>query len=87
MRPYKENFDIGHFGTDNPATDVVERMPFVVEYRKGVDVTPAGLPGADQLLREWFAEIGQGKGGGNERMARGTSSPSRPRRPSSRRAT
>jgi alanyl-tRNA synthetase len=37
---------------------------------------PAGLPGADQLLREWFAEIGEGKGGGNERMARGTSSPS-----------
>jgi hypothetical protein len=21
MRPYKENFDVGHFGTDNPATD------------------------------------------------------------------
>jgi subtilisin family serine protease len=33
MRPYKEKFDIGHFGTDNPATDVHESMPFVVEYR------------------------------------------------------
>lgn len=45
MRPYKEKHDVGHFGTDNPATDVVERMPFTVEYRTGVDLTPAGLPG------------------------------------------
>nr|WP_240669749.1 S8 family serine peptidase [Actinoplanes solisilvae] len=45
MRPYKEKFDIGHFGTDNAATAVVERMPFVVEYREDVDLTPAGLPG------------------------------------------
>jgi subtilisin family serine protease len=45
MRPYREKFDIGHFGADNPATPVVERMPFVVEYREDVDLTPAGLPG------------------------------------------
>ncbi|BCJ46352.1 serine protease [Actinoplanes ianthinogenes] len=45
MRPYKEKFDIGWFGTDNPATPVAERMPFVVEYREDVDLTPAGLPG------------------------------------------
>ncbi len=45
MRPYKEKYDIGHFGTDNAATQVVERMPFVVEYREDVDLTPAGLPG------------------------------------------
>ncbi len=45
MRPYKENFDIGHFGVDNPATEVAESMPFVVEYREDVDLTPAGLPG------------------------------------------
>ncbi|MEV6492711.1 S8 family serine peptidase, partial [Actinoplanes sp. NPDC051633] len=45
MRPYKEKFDVGHFGTDNPATEIVERMPFVVEYREDVDLTPAGLPG------------------------------------------
>jgi hypothetical protein len=45
MRPYKEKFDVGHFGTDNPATPVAERMPFVVEYREDVDLTPAGLPG------------------------------------------
>ncbi|MGN9807989.1 S8 family serine peptidase [Micromonospora sp. BQ11] len=36
MRPYREKFDIGHFGTDNPATELREQMPFVVEYRKAV---------------------------------------------------
>ncbi|SCL54832.1 pre-peptidase C-terminal domain-containing protein [Micromonospora citrea] len=45
MRPYKEKFDVGHFGTDNPATPVAERMPFVVEYREDVDTAPLGGPG------------------------------------------
>ncbi|MEV6349346.1 S8 family serine peptidase [Actinoplanes sp. NPDC051851] len=45
MRPYNEKYDVGYFGTDNPNTEVVERMPFVVEYREDVDLTPAGLPG------------------------------------------
>lgn len=45
MRPYKEKFDIGHFGVDNPATPIAESMPFVVEYREDVDLSPAGLPG------------------------------------------
>lgn len=43
MRPYREKFDVGYFGTDNPATAIAERMPFVVEYREDVDLTPAGL--------------------------------------------
>lgn len=42
MRPYKERFDVGHFGTDNPKTDVRESLPFVVEFRKDVDLSPAG---------------------------------------------
>ena len=45
MRPYKEKFDIGHFGVDNPATAIAESMPFVVEFREDVDMTPAGLLG------------------------------------------
>jgi subtilisin family serine protease len=46
MRPYREAFQVGHFGQDKPATkDVIERMPFVVEYREDVDLTPAGRPG------------------------------------------
>ncbi|MFC0004584.1 S8 family serine peptidase [Micromonospora siamensis] len=46
MRPYKEKFQVGHFGTDNPATAVRDQMPFVVEYRRNVDVTPGdGAPG------------------------------------------
>ncbi|XVV12338.1 S8 family serine peptidase [Actinoplanes sp. CA-131856] len=44
MRPYKEKYDVGYFGTDNPATAVAERMPFVVEYREDVDIEPAGYP-------------------------------------------
>lgn len=31
MRNYKVAYDTGFFGTDNPATDVVERVPFVVQ--------------------------------------------------------
>lgn len=44
-RPYGEDFQVGHFGTDNPATPVRESMPFVVEYRDNVDLAPAGLAG------------------------------------------
>ena len=36
MKPYKDGFQIGYFGTDDPATDVAERKPFVVEIRKDV---------------------------------------------------
>lgn len=42
MRPYKEKFDVGHFGVDNPATGIAESMPFVVEFREDVDTTPYG---------------------------------------------
>jgi hypothetical protein len=31
MTDYKVNHDIGYFGTDNPATAIAERMPFVVQ--------------------------------------------------------
>ena len=43
MRPFKEKYDVGHFGTDNPATPVVVSMPFVVEYREDVDASVLGL--------------------------------------------
>ena len=33
LRPYREKFDVGHFGIDDPATEVHESMPFVVEFR------------------------------------------------------
>ncbi|PWR16885.1 serine protease [Micromonospora sicca] len=45
MRPYKEKFQVGHFGTDSPATAVRDQMPFVVEYRRNVDTSPIGIPG------------------------------------------
>ncbi|GIF05692.1 S8 family serine peptidase [Actinoplanes siamensis] len=50
MRPYREKFDVGYFGTDNPATEIAERMPFVVEYREDVDLAPAGLPGVADFV-------------------------------------
>ncbi|OII67858.1 S8 family serine peptidase [Streptomyces sp. CC77] len=42
MKPYKDGFQVGYFGTDDPATDVVERIPFVVEIRKDVTYNAAG---------------------------------------------
>lgn len=54
MRPYKERYDVGHFGVDNPDTSVYETTPFVVEFRKDVDLTPAGRPGE----RSDFVNIG-----------------------------
>jgi hypothetical protein len=44
-RPYREAFQVGHLGTDDPGTAVQESMPFVVEFREDVDLAPAGLPG------------------------------------------
>ncbi|MGW6904103.1 S8 family serine peptidase [Streptomyces sp. NPDC054940] len=42
MKPYKDGYQIGYFGTDNPATDVAERQPFVVQIRKDVPMDPLG---------------------------------------------
>ncbi|WP_394813831.1 S8 family serine peptidase [Streptomyces litchfieldiae] len=42
MAPYRENYDIGHFGTDDPATEVAESLPFVVEIREDVPMDPYG---------------------------------------------
>ncbi|MET8636042.1 S8 family serine peptidase [Streptomyces sp. NPDC004074] len=42
MKPYKDGYQIGYFGTDDPKTDVVERQPFVVQIRKDVPMDPYG---------------------------------------------
>ncbi|MFH8799513.1 S8 family serine peptidase [Streptomyces sp. NPDC017936] len=42
MKPYKNGFQVGYFGTDDPATEVAERIPFVVEIRKDVPMDPYG---------------------------------------------
>ncbi|RZF06090.1 S8 family serine peptidase [Streptomyces albidoflavus] len=42
LRPYKDKFQVGYFGKDDPKTDVVEQIPFVVELRKGVPMDPYG---------------------------------------------
>ncbi|ANP55083.1 hypothetical protein J2Z21_003437 [Streptomyces griseochromogenes] len=42
MKPYKDGYQIGYFGTDDPKTDVAERVPFVVQIRKDVPMDPYG---------------------------------------------
>ncbi|MFF1279251.1 S8 family serine peptidase [Streptomyces sp. NPDC058299] len=42
MKPYKDGYQVGYFGTDDPSTDVAERVPFVVETRKDVVYNAAG---------------------------------------------
>ncbi|MGW5196076.1 S8 family serine peptidase [Streptomyces spiralis] len=42
MKPYKDGFQIGWFGTDDPKTDVAERQPFVVQIRTDVPMDPYG---------------------------------------------
>jgi subtilisin family serine protease len=60
MRPYNERFDIGHFGTDNPATAVREQMPFVVQYREDVSLAPYGLPGTADFVNIGIVEAQHG---------------------------
>ncbi|MBH5334862.1 S8 family serine peptidase [Streptomyces pactum] len=42
MKPYRDGFQVGYFGTDDPATPVAERIPFVIEVRKDVAMDPYG---------------------------------------------
>ncbi|WP_406096928.1 S8 family serine peptidase [Streptomyces sp. NBC_01013] len=42
LKPYKEKHQVSYFGTDDPRTDVVERIPFVVETRGDVVYNAAG---------------------------------------------
>ncbi|MFD0315024.1 S8 family serine peptidase [Streptomyces flavalbus] len=42
MKPYKDGFQVGYFGTDDPSTAIAERIPFVVEIRKDVVYNAAG---------------------------------------------
>jgi hypothetical protein len=42
MKPYKDGFQIGYFGIDNPDTQISERIPFVVQIKKDVKLDPYG---------------------------------------------
>ncbi|MEU0522688.1 S8 family serine peptidase [Streptomyces niveus] len=42
MKPYKNGFQVGYFGEDDPKTEIVERIPFVIEVRQDV-VNNAGV--------------------------------------------
>ena len=49
MKPYKERYDVGYFGTDDPATAVAERMPFVIQTDR---IQPANQP------KQYWVNIG-----------------------------
>ncbi|MEV0007059.1 S8 family serine peptidase [Streptomyces sp. NPDC047973] len=42
VEPYAKSGEFGTFGTDDPGTAVAESMPFTVEYRDDVDLSPRG---------------------------------------------
>ncbi|KUJ69307.1 serine protease [Streptomyces albus subsp. albus] len=42
MKPYKDGYQVGYFGKDDPKTPVAERIPFTVEIRKDVPMDPYG---------------------------------------------
>ncbi|MDQ0893161.1 S8 family serine peptidase [Agromyces ramosus] len=46
MAPYAIDQQVDHFGVDEPTTPENERIPFVVEYRDDVDLSPIGNDGA-----------------------------------------
>ena len=58
MRPYGENHQVGTFGTDNPNTDVVEAMPFTVDFREDEDVLGTFGPGTGLPDKVDFVDIG-----------------------------
>ncbi|MFF5365171.1 S8 family serine peptidase [Streptomyces scabiei] len=42
MKPYKDGFQVGQFGTDDPSTAIAESQDFVVQIRKDVPMDPLG---------------------------------------------
>ncbi|MEW2633398.1 S8 family serine peptidase [Streptomyces sp. NPDC048389] len=42
MKPYKNGFQVGYFGKDDPKTAIAERIPFVIEVRTDVVYNSAG---------------------------------------------
>ncbi len=47
MMEYKKFFDVSYFGKDNPATPIVERMPFVIQIDKANNYVNIGIPSGE----------------------------------------
>ncbi|MBB4892425.1 hypothetical protein FHS39_001436 [Streptomyces olivoverticillatus] len=56
MKPYKDGFQIGYFGKDDPKTPIAERIPFTVQIRKDVPMDPKGASWAGKKAD--FVNIG-----------------------------
>lgn len=67
MLPYKEKKQVSAFGRDNPRTAVAEEIPFVVEHRKDVDLSPVGGPWAGKKAD--FVSIGVPEGAHGSHVA------------------
>src|SRR6185436_11346008 len=50
MAPYGVDHQVGHLGVDDHSTPVVERVPFVVDYREDVDLSPLGYEGVSDFV-------------------------------------
>jgi subtilisin family serine protease len=64
MQPYGESYQVGSFGTDKPFTDVVEAIPFTVDYREDQSLEPLGSPDSYD-----FVDIGLASGAHGSHVA------------------
>ena len=62
MTRYPRQWQIGHIGKDNKATDVQESIPFVVDYRKDRDLLSVFGPGTGLPDKVDFVDIGISSG-------------------------
>jgi len=67
MKPYKDGHQIGHFGTDDPATPIAESQDFVVQISKDVPMDPRGGDWVGKKAD--FVDIGLVSGGHGTHMA------------------
>ncbi|WP_405687326.1 S8 family serine peptidase [Streptomyces sp. NBC_01387] len=67
MSPYGRQRQIGHFGTEDPQTAVTERIPFVVEYRDNVDLSPLGGSNVGKVMN--YVNIGLPSGAHGSHVA------------------
>ncbi len=60
IAPYKESKTYHYFGTDDPSTAIQEAVPFTVEYREDVDMSPYGIQGTADFVNIGIDESSHG---------------------------
>jgi subtilisin family serine protease len=69
MRPYREQFQVGELGRDNPSTGLRESMPFTVDFREDQDVLGTFGPGTGLPDKVDFVDIGIAAGAHGSHVA------------------